>query len=205
MGQIVTDKPIAVRCNLQAVQAGGSKATVVLTDGEVWLVDTANSNKGEDGYGKYDGYIVGNGTTPAVNLIVKKIDDIPDEDELKDFVSVKYKTESGVVVIDGKVDDLWIHGNLLKKCTTASTATSPAVYITIAANENKIYVYNTVLYRYLTLTDSFVQIGGQEQNWEVFSTLEALEGKTEEQKQGMIPDGNVIESIINLLTNAGNS
>lgn len=228
MGQIITNKPIAVRCNLQAIQTGGSKATVVLADGEVWLVDTANSNKGVDGYGKYDGYIVGNGVTAASSLIVKKIDDIPDEDELKDFVSVKYKTTPPTVPNRADVGDYWIYDNNLNVCTKASEYdgqgwTTPE-WETVTPSANKLYIYNNIIFRYLT--DSFVQVGEQGpqgekgdtgdtgpqgpqgiqgntgisvgDNWEAFSALEALDGKTIAEKEAMLPDGNAVQSIVDI-------
>ena len=76
MAQIVTTKAKATRCNLQAISSGGSKASTVLESGEVWLVDTTNASKGTAGYGKYDSYIVGDGTTVASSLTVYPIDDI---------------------------------------------------------------------------------------------------------------------------------
>ena len=74
MGQIITDKPISTRCNLEAIQSGGSKANIVLANGEIWLVDTTNASKGTNGFGLYDSYIKGDGNTIASALTVQNID-----------------------------------------------------------------------------------------------------------------------------------
>lgn len=75
MGQIVQNPNNPVRCNLQAIQTGGSQANTVIAAGEIWLVDTNNTQKSAGGYGKYDAYVVGDGSTAANALIVKQIGD----------------------------------------------------------------------------------------------------------------------------------
>ena len=159
MGQIVTTKAHADRCNLQAIQAGGSKADYVLALNEVWLVDTTNADKGENGYGRYDSYIVGDGVTEACNLEVMKIDDVPE----KQIVVVRYKSTSEVVQTDGNVGDLWIQGNLLKVCTVAKHEDEGhevyAEYEAVTPDASKLYMYNNVLYRYVN--NAFVQVGEQ--------------------------------------------
>ena len=80
MGQIVQNINNQVRCNLAAIQTGGSQASTVLAAGEIWLVDTTNASKGTGGYGSYDSYIIGDGTTAASALEVKQItptDEVP--------------------------------------------------------------------------------------------------------------------------------
>lgn len=57
------------RCNLSAIQAGGSKAYEILSNGEIWLVDTTNSLVDEE-TGVCDAYIVGDGNTAASGLKV---------------------------------------------------------------------------------------------------------------------------------------
>lgn len=61
------------RYNISAVQAGGSYASTILGNGEVWLVSTTNSLD-NTGAGTCDAYIVGDGKTTASNLELKQGD-----------------------------------------------------------------------------------------------------------------------------------
>ena len=71
MGQIVGTKSNIFRCNLAAIQSGGSKANTILAADEVWLVDTTNSLTNSLS-GNCDAYIVGNGSTAATELELHK-------------------------------------------------------------------------------------------------------------------------------------
>lgn len=73
MGQVVGKVSNIFRCNLASIQPRGSKVNTVLASGEVWLVDTTNSLTNSLS-GNCDAYIVGDGTTAANSLEVKKID-----------------------------------------------------------------------------------------------------------------------------------
>ncbi len=70
MGQIVGINSDIFRCNLSAIQTGGSKANVVLAADEVWLISTTNSLT-NSGSGDCDAYIIGDGTTAATGLELK--------------------------------------------------------------------------------------------------------------------------------------
>lgn len=83
MGQINFNNQKPKYCNLQAIQSGGSKANYPIPNGEVWMVDTTNSSKPDDGTGKYDSYVVGDGTTIASELVVYNIED-------KEYDSTKF-------------------------------------------------------------------------------------------------------------------
>jgi hypothetical protein len=72
MGQIVGTKSNIFRCNLRAIQTGGSKANTILAADEVWLVDTTNSLTNSLS-GNCDAYIVGDGSKKASALEVKAI------------------------------------------------------------------------------------------------------------------------------------
>lgn len=72
MGQIVGINSDIFRCNISAIQTGGSKANVVLAADEVWLISTANSLT-SSGSGDCDAYIIGNGTTAATDLELKSL------------------------------------------------------------------------------------------------------------------------------------
>ena len=76
MAQIIQTPFNPKRCNLAAIQSGGSQANTVLANGEIWFVDTTNAEKGTKGYGHYDAYIVGDGTKKASALEVNPIDDM---------------------------------------------------------------------------------------------------------------------------------
>lgn len=91
MGQIVNRGNVKAVVNLQAIQTvaqnsnltqDGSKASTVLANGEIWLIDTTNSKSG-NGDGKYDSYIVGDDTTIASELVVYNIED-------KEYDSTKF-------------------------------------------------------------------------------------------------------------------
>jgi len=73
MGQVVGKVSDIFRCNLRAIQTGGSKANTILAADEVWLVDTTNSLTNSLS-GNCDAYIVGNGSTAASALEVKNIE-----------------------------------------------------------------------------------------------------------------------------------
>lgn len=102
MGQIISEKAIATRCNLLAIQSGGSKASEVLADGEIWLVDSTNANKGADGFGLYDSYIVGDGTTAASSLTVNKIDEL-DPMVINEGATVNQNAVTEQIAIGGAV------------------------------------------------------------------------------------------------------
>ena len=72
MGQVIINEINPKCCNLVAIQEGGSKATTILGEGEIWLVDTTNAPK-VDGTGVYDAYIKGDGSTIAKNLTIEYI------------------------------------------------------------------------------------------------------------------------------------
>lgn len=73
MGQVVGKVSDIFRCNLRAIQSGGSKANTILAADEVWLVDTTNSLTNSLS-GNCDAYIVGDGSTAATALERKKVD-----------------------------------------------------------------------------------------------------------------------------------
>lgn len=72
MGQIVSEYPKPQRCNLRAIQSGGSKATTVLNNGEYMLVSSDNTID-QGGNGIFDSYVVGDGQTQCQNLPVHNI------------------------------------------------------------------------------------------------------------------------------------
>ena len=82
MAQIVATKAHADRCNLKAISSGGSKADTILSKGEIWLVDTTNADKGSEGWGKYDAYIVGDGVNKASALEVEYIDNLSSKQDV---------------------------------------------------------------------------------------------------------------------------
>ena len=100
MGQIVLRNQDYTYCNLQAIQAGGSQANTVLDLGEVWIVDSTNASK-TNGSGKYDKYIVGDGSTAAKNLTIRNIDDDSSLDIWVEDYSKQYFTtiarENGII------------------------------------------------------------------------------------------------------------
>lgn len=116
MSQIVQKGNGPVRCNLAAIQSGGSKADEVLNAGEIWLVDTTNASKGDFGFGRYDAFIVGDGTHAASALDVNPIDpadDVPQEG-------------SGKLVKSGGVFDV----------THKITEITPLVKVSMGVNNN---------------------------------------------------------------------
>jgi lysophospholipase L1-like esterase len=63
------------RCNLSAIQTGGTWASLVPNENEIILISTANALTA-DGSGNCDAYIVGNGTTVASALELKRIEEL---------------------------------------------------------------------------------------------------------------------------------
>lgn len=74
MGQIVFNGQKPKYCNLQSIQTGGKHVNDDVAIGEIWLVDTTNSDKGLSGKGKYDAYIIGDGIKKAGQLTLNYID-----------------------------------------------------------------------------------------------------------------------------------
>lgn len=72
MAQIVGTISNIFRCNLLAIQSGGSQANTILAADEVWLIDSTNSLT-DSLSGNCDAYIVGDGTTAASALQMRKI------------------------------------------------------------------------------------------------------------------------------------
>ena len=70
MGQIVGTFSDIYRCNIAAIQTGGSKANTVLGAGEVWLVNSLNALSSAFS-GDCDSYIMGDGTHAASALQVR--------------------------------------------------------------------------------------------------------------------------------------
>lgn len=60
------------RCNLSAIQSGGTWASIVPDANEIILISTANALTA-DGSGNCDAYIKGDGTTTASALVVKPV------------------------------------------------------------------------------------------------------------------------------------
>lgn len=75
MGQIVGTSAKVKRCNLTAIQSGGSLYSTVLASGEYMLVSTENSMD-SNGNGLFDCYVIGDGTTDCANLEIHILDDI---------------------------------------------------------------------------------------------------------------------------------
>lgn len=81
MGQIIGTNAKVKRCNLNAIQAGGSQYNTILADGEYMLVSSDNSMT-TTGNGNFDSYILGDGTTPCGSLTIMSIvatDEAPTE------------------------------------------------------------------------------------------------------------------------------
>ena len=72
MGQIVGTSTKVKRCNLNAIQTGGSQYNTILADGEYMLVSSDNSMT-TTGNGNFDSYILGDGTTSCGSLTVMSI------------------------------------------------------------------------------------------------------------------------------------
>lgn len=78
MGQVVGKISDIYRCNLRAIQTGGTKASTVLAADEVWLVDSTNSLTNSFS-GDCDSYIIGDGSTAASALDLVKINKKEDD------------------------------------------------------------------------------------------------------------------------------
>lgn len=104
MSQIVINDIRPKCCNLAAIQEGGSKATVILREGEIWLVDTNNVPK-VDGTGVYDAYIKGDGSTLAKNLTVEYITAKVDLSKYSTTVEMNTAIQAAV---SGKQDSITI-------------------------------------------------------------------------------------------------
>ena len=103
MAQIVGINSDIFRCNLSAIQTGGSKANFILAANEVWLINTTNSLT-DSGSGECDAYIIGNGTTAATGLpLIKTYAN--DADDEPTAGSDKLVKSGGVSkIIDGEIE-----------------------------------------------------------------------------------------------------
>lgn len=100
MGQIVGTESNIFRCNLAAIQTGGSEASTILAADEVWLVDTTNSlTNSLSGY--CDAYIVGNGTTAATALELHKFKAEELDEQINGEIIIT-ESEEEVAMLDDK-------------------------------------------------------------------------------------------------------
>lgn len=96
MGQVVGKVSDIFRCNLRAIQTGGSRANTILAADEVWLVDTTNSLTNSLS-GNCDAYIVGDGTTAASALELKRIEIYGEYVDNPEFINVKTDSNGRVL------------------------------------------------------------------------------------------------------------
>lgn len=108
------------RCNLSAIQSGGTWASIVPDENEIILISTTNSLTA-DGSGECDAYIMGDGTTTASALTLQLIDtDVVLE-------GVKTTPTSGAVfdaLANGLIYQKWDYSKF-----TAASPTSPNIVI----------------------------------------------------------------------------
>lgn len=71
MGQIIFNGQKPKYCNLSTVTTGSQKSYVI-PNNEVWLIDSTNTSK-PDGTGKYDYYVIGDGSKTAAQLVENKV------------------------------------------------------------------------------------------------------------------------------------
>lgn len=102
MGQVVFNNIKPKYSNLAAIQEGGSKATVKLGDGEIWLIDTTNTTK-VDGTGVYDAYIKGDGNTLAKDL---EVIELTTKIELDDYSTTEQMNAAIQAAVTGKQDSI---------------------------------------------------------------------------------------------------
>lgn len=213
MAQIVTNKAIADRCNIQAIQSGGSKAVTILQQGEVWLVDTSNTEK-TGGFGKYDSYIIGDGVTQAQELTLNEIDS--EKQDVLVFDSEPTENSGNPVTSSGIKEALDLKSNSEDVYTKEEIdtmfdpASPPRIVIVSDLPQPEVAEYN-VIYRmpnedgsgYVDWvftgdnTTPFTKLADIEYDGgTLFHSLTSLAGKTEAQKEEMIPDGNVVEEVM---------
>ena len=90
MGQIVAKSAKPKRCNIQAIQSGGSLYSSVLKSGEYMLVSSDNSMD-TSGNGLFDSYVIGDGVTTCNNLILHAL--IPELEDKADKANTYTKSE----------------------------------------------------------------------------------------------------------------
>lgn len=212
MAQIVASKAKADRCNLRAIQSGGSKSNTILQSGEIWLVDTSNSEK-IDGFGKFDSYIVGDGHSMAKNLVVYEIDDNKQDiltfDSAPTMGSTNPVTSGGVKsALDSKAnaDDTYTKSqinNLIVPVNSSIVITS-TLPMPEVARANTIYrvpqedliTHNVTGYiDYGFDGTNFVTLQEVSYEGNVFDDLTDLTGKTTYEKSTMIPSANIVEDL----------
>lgn len=81
MGQIVFNGQTPKYCNLTAITTG-SKKDYLIPDGEIWLIDSTNTSK-TDGTGKYDKYIIGDGSHTASYLATNALMNIDNAQQIE--------------------------------------------------------------------------------------------------------------------------
>lgn len=108
MGQIVFNGQKPKYCNLIAIQTGGEHYNDSVALNEIWLVDTTNSSKNSSGTGKYDAYIVGDGTSSAGQLAVTDLRYIDTPIDMSEYSS----TEEMMAAISGEINKISIPTSL---------------------------------------------------------------------------------------------
>lgn len=134
MGQIVGKISDIYRCNLRAIQTGGTKANTVLAADEVWLVDSTNSLSSAFS-GDCDCYIIGNGSTAASSLTLHKMKDKLLDEQLNGY--------DGIVITEQQQTDVAGYYNLNNSTLTASRLSSETAHCAkisaVAGDVFKIY------------------------------------------------------------------
>lgn len=108
MGQIVGTSAKVKRCNLSAIQTGGSQANVVLANGEYMLVCSDNSMT-SSGNGKFDSYVVGDGTKICAALTIHSLN----EGEIEGYYVEANYTNGGYLYFDNgevRTSTRWSYG-----------------------------------------------------------------------------------------------
>ena len=105
------------RCNLSAIQSGGTWASIIPDENEIILISTTNSLTA-DGSGNCDAYIKGDGTTTANGLSIEVIN--TKEKEIYDLL---YGSETSVLLeVDAAVEGAYAYDSNLNLKFIQTTA-----------------------------------------------------------------------------------
>ncbi len=168
MGQIVGTKSNIFRCNLAAIQTGGTKANTVLAADEVWLVDTTNSLTNSLS-GNCDAYIVGDGSTAASTLEIHYVEKNVAEADRSSMIDMNLYAQQTKIITTGNPNK-WetygsarakyipINGGEIVRVTSKTDIVANVAFVTTLSGTNPSYADSVGMHTLLANTTVYFEV-----------------------------------------------